>query len=239
MTAHLNMGRRAKVLRLPTAGPSDTAPLAAAIDRGEIDPATIVAIVGKTEGNGCVNDFTRGYATLALKLLLAERLKCPLAEVEARVAIVMSGGTEGGLSPLLLVFCRESSEAAASGPRLAIGVGLTRAFKPEEIGRRPQIDATAEAVASAMKDAGIASASDVHFVQIKCPLLTKERIEEAERRGASVATEGRASLPSDIMPLCPFSTCCTVSSPARSSRPFWPSSRAARCWKRPMPTPWT
>ena len=181
--------RRAKVLRLATAGPQDTAPLAAAIDSGEIDPATIVAIVGKTEGNGCVNDFTRGYATLALKLLLAERLKCPLAEVEARVAIVMSGGTEGGLSPHLLVFCRESSDAVASGPRLAIGVGLTRAFKPEEIGRKGQMDATAEGVAAAMKDAGIASAGDVHFVQIKCPLLTKERIEEAERRGATVATD--------------------------------------------------
>jgi cyanuric acid amidohydrolase len=181
--------RRAKVLRLPTAGPQDTAPLAAAIDRGEIDPATIVAIVGKTEGNGCVNDFTRGYATLALKLLLAERLKCPMAEVEARVAIVMSGGTEAGLSPHLLVFCRETATAAASGPRLAIGISLTRPFKPEEIGRAAQIAATAEAVAAAMKDARIASAADVHFVQIKCPLLTKERIEEAGRRGATVATD--------------------------------------------------
>ncbi len=66
------MIRRARVLRLPTAGPQDTAPLAAAIASGDVDPATIVAIVGKTEGNGCVNDFTRGYATLALKLLLAE-----------------------------------------------------------------------------------------------------------------------------------------------------------------------
>ena len=36
-----------------------------------------------------------------------------------------------------------------------------------------------------MKDAGIASPADVHFVQIKCPLLTKERIEEAARRGAT------------------------------------------------------
>src|SRR6187455_1021778 len=122
--------RRARVLRLATAGPHDTAPLAAAIDRGEVDPATIVAIVGKTEGNGCVNDFTRGYATLALKLLLAERCGCALAEVERRVAIVMSGGTEGGLSPHLLVFCREETPAAASAPRLAIGVGLTRDFKP-------------------------------------------------------------------------------------------------------------
>jgi cyanuric acid amidohydrolase len=183
------VARRARVLRLATAGPSDTAPLGAAIDRGEVDPATIVAIVGKTEGNGCVNDFTRGYATLALKLLLAERLNCPPSEIEKRVAVVMSGGTEGGLSPHLLVFCRDEVPAAGAAPRLAIGVGLTRAFQPEEIGRRPQIDETASAVAAAMKAAGIASAADVHFVQIKCPLLTKERIEEAARRGAKTATD--------------------------------------------------
>jgi len=183
------MARRARVLRLATAGPSDTAPLAAAIDKGEVDPSTIVAIVGKTEGNGCVNDFTRGYATLALKLLLAERLKCSPSEIEKRVAVVMSGGTEGGLSPHLLVFCRDEVPAAAPAPRLAVGIGLTRAFKPEEIGRQAQIDETADAVAAAMKDADIASAADVHFVQIKCPLLTKERIEEAARRGAKTATE--------------------------------------------------
>jgi cyanuric acid amidohydrolase len=182
------VARRASVLRLPTAGPSDTAALAAAIDAGEVDPAAIVAIVGKTEGNGCVNDFTRGYATLALKLLLAERLKCAVGEIEKRVAIVMSGGTEGGLSPHLLVFSRETAPAAASGPRLAIGIGLTRNFKPEEIGRVAQLEETAAAVTMAMKDAGIASPRDVHFVQIKCPLLTKERIEDATRRDATTAT---------------------------------------------------
>lgn len=184
------MTRRARVLRLPTAGPQDTAPLTAAIASGEIEAGNIVAIVGKTEGNGCVNDFTRGYATLALKLVLAEALGCPLAEIEKRVAIVMSGGTEGGLSPHLVVFCRETvAEAAMAGPRLAIGVGLTRAFKPEEIGRTAQIEETAAAVTVAMKDAGIAGPSDVHFVQIKCPLLTRERMEEAARRGAVTATE--------------------------------------------------
>ena len=173
------MARQAKVVRLATAGPQDTAPLAAAIDKGEIDPATIVAIVGKTEGNGCVNDFTRGYATLALKLLLKDQ----------PVAIVMSGGTEGGLSPHLLVFCVEETAAApGTTQRLAIGTAFTREFRPEEIGRQAQIDETARAVATAMKDAGIGSTSDVHFVQIKCPLLTKERIEEAARRGAATAT---------------------------------------------------
>ncbi|HEY4165530.1 MAG TPA: ring-opening amidohydrolase [Reyranella sp.] len=172
------MARRTKVLRLPTAGPQDTTPLASAIDRGEIDPDSIVAIIGKTGGNGCVNDFTRGYATLALKLLLGER----------RVAIVMSGGTEGGLSPHLLVFGREETAEPSSAKRLAIGTGFTRDFRPEEIGRQAQIDATADAVAAAMKDAGIDQPADVHFVQIKCPLLTKERIEEAAKRGAKTAT---------------------------------------------------
>jgi cyanuric acid amidohydrolase len=184
------MSRQTKVLRLPTAGPQDTSPLAAAIEAGELDPATIVAIVGKTEGNGCVNDFTRGYATLALKLVLAGALGCPLSQIEKRVAIVMSGGTEGGLSPHLLVFCREAAPPpASSGPRLAIGVGLTRPFKPEEIGRAAQIQETAAAVTSAMKDAGITTPHDVHFVQIKCPLLTKDRIEEAAKRGAATATD--------------------------------------------------
>lgn len=182
--------RRARVLRLATAGPQDTAPLAAAIEAGTVDPATIVAIIGKTEGNGCVNDFTRGYATLALKLLLADKLHCAPKEIDARVAIVMSGGTEGGLSPHLLVFCRETVAAPPiASPRLAIGIGLTRPFAPEEIGRAPQIAATADAVAAAMAEAGIAASEDVHFVQIKCPLLTKERIEEAARRGELVATD--------------------------------------------------
>jgi cyanuric acid amidohydrolase len=186
----MTAARRARVVRLATAGPHDTASLTAAIEAGEIDPATIVAIVGKTEGNGCVNDFTRGYATLALKLVLADRLRCAPKEIDERVAIVMSGGTEGGLSPHLLVFCRETARALPeAAPRLAIGIGLTRPFAPEEIGRAPQIAATAEGVAAAMADAGIASPGDVHFVQIKCPLLTKERIEEAARRGASVATD--------------------------------------------------
>jgi cyanuric acid amidohydrolase len=100
----------------------------------------------------------------------------------------MSGGTEGGLSPHLLVFSREAAPAVADGPRLAIGIGLTRAFRPEEIGRTPQIEETAVAVTLAMKDAGIGSPADVHFVQIKCPLLTKERIEETGRRGIATAT---------------------------------------------------
>jgi cyanuric acid amidohydrolase len=184
--------RRARVLRLPTAGPDDTAALVRALDSGLIRADAIVGIMGKTEGNGCVNDFTRGYATLALTMLLAERLECGMADVQRRVALVMSGGTEGGLSPHLTVFCRETIDASvgdADGKRLAIGTGFTRLFRPEEIGRRAQVDETAATVRAAMADAGIDDPADVHFVQIKCPLLTAERIAEARVRGITVVTD--------------------------------------------------
>ena len=49
-------------------------------------------------------------------------------------------------------------------------------FLPHEIGRAAQIEATAEAVKAAMRDAGIDERRDVHWVQVKCPLLTAERV---------------------------------------------------------------
>jgi cyanuric acid amidohydrolase len=43
-------------------------------------------------------------------------------------------------------------------------------------------------VRAAMADAGIDDPADVHFVQVKCPLLTAQRVGEAQERGATVAT---------------------------------------------------
>jgi len=57
----------AAVHRLSAAGPSDTAVLDDAIAHGRIRPDTIVAVLGKTEGNGGVNDFTRGFATASFR----------------------------------------------------------------------------------------------------------------------------------------------------------------------------
>ena len=70
-------------------------------------PAHIVAILGKTEGNGGVNDFTREYTCAAMSRRRWRRI-CGLtpAEVERRIAIVVSGGTEGILSPHATVFAR-------------------------------------------------------------------------------------------------------------------------------------
>ena len=179
-----------EVVRIATSGPGDTSGLAALIDSGKMDPAAIVAIMGKTEGNGCVNDYTREYSTAALASLLGRHLKLDAAEVERRVAFVMSGGTEGVLSPHFTVFARHASTsgAPAGKKRLAIGIAFTRNFLPEEIGRSAQIHETARAVKAAMADAGISAAPDVHFVQIKCPLLTSVKIAAARARGKEPVT---------------------------------------------------
>src|SRR5271168_5162327 len=92
------------VHRVPMRHPGDLSAILRLIDQGELTAETIVAILGKTEGNGCVNDFTRGYAVTVLQALLADRLGCSPAEAGNRVSLIMSGGTEGGISPHFLVF---------------------------------------------------------------------------------------------------------------------------------------
>jgi cyanuric acid amidohydrolase len=163
---------------------------------GTIDPTRIVAVLGKTEGNGCVNDFTRGFATHVLREAIAQASGRSPDEVGASVAFVMSGGTEGGLAPHWLVFevrpepiPVQTDSKRPDSKRLAIGTAMTRPFGPQEIGRLPQVIATADAVRQAIDTAGIETADDVHYVQVKCPLLTRARIVAAEQRGHSVATQ--------------------------------------------------
>jgi cyanuric acid amidohydrolase len=184
------------VFRVPTRGPGDVSGLMELIEQGHLDPSSIIAVLGKTEGNGGVNDFTREYAVAALCAALAPRLGLSPNAVEARIAFVMSGGTEGVLSPHLTVFARKDVAAAAGrspDKRLSIGIAHTRDFRPEEIGRDAQIAETMQAVRLAMTDGGIEDPRDVHFVQIKCPLLTSERIEAAAARGHQTVTTGAYS----------------------------------------------
>ncbi|MCX7297690.1 MAG: cyanuric acid amidohydrolase, partial [Hyphomicrobiales bacterium] len=50
----------AKVHRIAARSPDDVSGIAAAIAAGRIEPGGVLAVLGKTEGNGLVNDFSRG-----------------------------------------------------------------------------------------------------------------------------------------------------------------------------------
>ena len=76
--------RRCDVFRLPTAHPADVSGLLRLIASGAVRAQDIRAIFGKTEGNGCVNDFTRAFALSALQNALCGPLGCSPAEVAQR-----------------------------------------------------------------------------------------------------------------------------------------------------------
>ena len=174
----------AKIHRTSATAPDDVAGIEAAIHAGRLDPKGVMAVLGKTEGNGCVNDFSRGYASLALGNFLRKYLA---DEKVAQICLVMSGGTEGGRAPHWTIFERaDGTEGQA--PALAVGRAHTAELPLVDLGRLGQVYMVAREIAAAMRDAGIDSAKDVHFVQIKCPLLTAQRIGEARSRGTNVAT---------------------------------------------------
>ena len=145
---------RTRIHVIATSAPDDVTGVQRLIDQGALDPARLIAILGKTEGNGCVNDFTRAFAVSALQGVLG-----PAA---AGVTLVMSGGTEGGLSPHLVTF--EVLDETGPGPAMAIGATVTRDLAPHEIGRFAQVECVAEAVRATIRDADIATPTDVHFV---------------------------------------------------------------------------
>jgi cyanuric acid amidohydrolase len=181
-----------RVKRLVMAHPGDLSALAALLDAGELQAHEIVAVIGKTEGNGGVNDFTRGYFTQSLMGLMAARLGRPAEALVRELPCVLSGGTEGVLSPHYVVFARsgqpEGAEPATGEAALAIGTAMSAPTPAHQVGRWAQVSAVAHTVRAAMRDAGIERAEDVAFVQLKCPCVTSARAQAAADAGHAVLT---------------------------------------------------
>ena len=154
--------------RVPTASPSDCSALQSILDSGEIDAAQVIAVIGKTEGNGGRNDFSRELAVRAYADCLAQASGSSREQTEDRVVLSFSGGTEGVVSPHVLVLARLDDGMPQPGcKRLAVAVGHTRDFAPHEVGRLPMVQETARVVGSLMQELAVADPADVHLVQIK------------------------------------------------------------------------
>ncbi|MFA7423066.1 MAG: ring-opening amidohydrolase, partial [Acholeplasmataceae bacterium] len=179
--------QKIEVFKIPMSAPDDLSLFKKMINDKQIIANDIIAVLGKTEGNGCVNDFTRALTTTVYKSYLAHELKMSETDVLHKVAFVMSGGTEGVMSPHATVFTKKEVEPVSrDGKYLVASSGYTRDFLPEEIGTIAMVEEVARVVKNLMKDAGLTDPNDVHFVQIKCPLLTSDRIQDAYDRGKKV-----------------------------------------------------
>ena len=179
-----------EVRKVPLHTVSDASELAALIDNGVIEADRVIAVIGKTEGNGGVNDYTRIIADRAFREVLAAKGTRTAEQVRA-IPIVWSGGTDGVISPHATIFATLPPEKAVrtDEPRLTIGFAMSERLLPEDIGRTAMITKVADAVRVAMERAGITDPADVHYVQTKTPLLTIHTIRDAKSRGMTVWTE--------------------------------------------------
>src|ERR1700692_3989931 len=153
----------------------------------------VIAVIGKTEGNGGVNDFTRILADQAFRRVLLKRGTRSEAEIH-NVPMVWSGGCDGVITPHATIFARNASTGPADKSRLVIGTALSAELLPEDIGRPAMVQKVADAVKAAMKDAGITDPKDVHYVQTKTPLLTIDSVRDAETRHQTLACEVHDSM---------------------------------------------
>jgi cyanuric acid amidohydrolase len=171
----------------------DASGLEACIRAGQFAADEVVAVIGKTEGNGGVNDFTRILADQAFRRALLAHGRRSEREI-AGIPMVWSGGCDGVITPHATIFAQNRKTGPASKPRLAIGTALSAELLPEDIGRPAMVEKVAQGVEAAMRNAGIEDAADVHYVQTKTPLLTIETVRDAETRGQEVACEVHDSM---------------------------------------------
>ena len=101
-----------EVRKVPIHSVADASELATLIDDGVMAADRVVAIIGKTEGNGGVNDYTRIIADRAFREVLVEK-GADAAKVK-EIPIVWSGGTDGVISPHATIFATTDAESAGS-----------------------------------------------------------------------------------------------------------------------------
>ena len=172
---------------------SDASGLEELIASGRMTADSVVAVIGKTEGNGGVNDFTRILSDNAFRGVLL-RHGTRSEDAVGEIPMVWSGGCDGVLTPHATVFARDGETGPQDAPRLAMGTAMSAPILPEDIGRPAMVEKIADGVRAAMADAGIGDPADVHYVQTKTPLLTIDTVREAHGRGESAACEVHESM---------------------------------------------
>jgi len=166
----------------------DASELEDAILNSQFSADEVIAVIGKTEGNGGVNDFTRILSDQAFRKVL-RRLGSRDEEAIQNIPMVWSGGCDGVITPHATVFAKNNQSGSMDKDRLTIGTAISGIIYPEDIGRLAMVKTVADGVRKAMLAAGIDNPKDVHYVQTKTPLLTMDSVRDAESRGKTLACE--------------------------------------------------
>lgn len=195
--------------KFPTSSPSDTTPLTSLLKLG-YTRSDILGIIGKTEGNGCVNDFSRTLAAFVWENLLLQDIETETSTGTSGTStgtsgtstggtsvVIFSGGTEGVLSPHVTFVVRERQQQENENEKgegkekrtgLKAVVGRTWQLQPWEIGGKSQVDCVAVTVRKMLEEEKIRP-EQVALVLVKCPLLTSEKIAKIHAFSSSSRNE--------------------------------------------------
>lgn len=178
----------------PMRTPADTSAIEKLFNECEIDPFSVVAVIGKSEGSGLPNDYGRLLADTKIRQLLATARGSSEEEISQQVTIAISGGAPGTVAPHVTILTQKwvaegtiASQSSKQGG-LVLGRSHTSEILPEHIGRVAQVDVTTQAVKQAIQDAGISDMSQVHMVLVKGPALTAESINTSIASGVELVT---------------------------------------------------
>ena len=93
----------------------DGSGLEACICNSQFTADQVIAVIGKTEDNGGVNDFTRILADQAFRRVLVKNGRRSEKEI-AQIPMVWSGGCEGVITPHSTIFARMRRPASRRNP---------------------------------------------------------------------------------------------------------------------------
>src|SRR5215203_4839213 len=104
-----------EVAKIELKNVQDASGLEERIAAGQFTAEQVVAVIGKTEGNGGVNDFTRILADQAFRRVLMRRGS--RSDIAA-IPMVWSGGCDGVITPHATVFASNDKTGPAAQSRL-------------------------------------------------------------------------------------------------------------------------
>ena len=99
-----------EVLKVELKSVSDASGLEKGITGGLFKADEVIGVIGKTEGNGGVNDFTRILADQAFRRVLLKHGKRDEKAVN-QIPMVWSGGCDGVITPHATVFAATARPA--------------------------------------------------------------------------------------------------------------------------------
>jgi len=170
-----------EVRKVPLHNVSDASELAKLIDDGVMEADRVIAVIGKTEGNGGVNDYTRIIADRAFREVLEEKGSRTKEQVK-QIPIVWSGGTDGVISPHATIFATLPADAVEPTDEPRSRRCMTSASAGISISPR------ATAIPSAAQPLDRSMESPVFSVHTVCPRLFASRMVWIVSSGVFVCT---------------------------------------------------